>query len=138
MKEYADNKTYVKPSTLTEGDPVFVKPAAPRRTTDPAYDKRQYNITSRKGAIITARRGNYRAKRNAQTETFSESPNTTCVLEGPSYWRTIVPEGMSYLNDYHTWMIVSQTLWDRTIPSMYFPSTGQSTPMPNLLTFRAL
>ena len=85
MKEYADNKTYVKPSTLTEGDPVFVKPAAPRRTTDPAYDKRQYNITSRKGAIITARRGNYRAKRNAQTETFSESPNTTCVLEGPSY-----------------------------------------------------
>ena len=58
MKRYADNKAYVKPSTLKEGDNVLVRSRF-RRKTDPVYDERPYRVTARKGSMVTARSQRY-------------------------------------------------------------------------------
>ena len=65
MKKAADSKSYVKQSTLKEGDVVLVKPAIRRRKTDPAYGEQPYRVKQIKGSMVTAQRENHRVTRNS-------------------------------------------------------------------------
>ena len=65
MKKAADSKSYVKQSTLKEGDVVLVKPAIRRRETDPAYGEQPYRVKQIKRSMVTAERGNHRVTRNS-------------------------------------------------------------------------
>ena len=55
MKKYADMKTYVKPSNITEGDKVLVRRDPSQKKSLTPYDPRPYVITQRKGNMMTAK-----------------------------------------------------------------------------------
>jgi len=48
MKKYADNKRYVKPSTLKEGDAVFVKRDDSKKKIDTPYGPRPLIVVEKK------------------------------------------------------------------------------------------
>ena len=54
MKRHADNKRYVKPSTLTEGDTVLVKRDDSKKKSDTPYDPRPRVLVEKKGSMIKA------------------------------------------------------------------------------------
>jgi len=54
MKNHADNRRYVKPSTLKEGDMVFVKRADSRKKSNTPYDPRPRTVVEKKGSMMTA------------------------------------------------------------------------------------
>ena len=54
MKAYADNKSYVKPSTLKEGDIVLVRRDRSKRKSDTPYREDPYKVIQKKGTMITA------------------------------------------------------------------------------------
>ena len=54
MKSHADNKRYVKPSTLKEGDMVFVKRDDSKKKSDTPYDPRPRTVVEKKGSMVTA------------------------------------------------------------------------------------
>ena len=54
MKEYADNKRYVKPSNAKEGDTVLVKRDDSKKKSDTPYDPRPLIIVEKKGSMVTA------------------------------------------------------------------------------------
>jgi len=54
MKTYADNKRYVKPWTIKEGDAVFVKRDDIKKKSDTPYDPRPLIIMEKKGSMVTA------------------------------------------------------------------------------------
>ena len=49
MKNYADAKTYVRPSTIKKGDTVFVRRDDSKRKRDTPYRPEPYVVTSRNG-----------------------------------------------------------------------------------------
>lgn len=53
MKEHADNKRYVKPSTITEGDVVLVKKDETKKKSDTPYYPKPRTVVKTKGAMIT-------------------------------------------------------------------------------------
>lgn len=54
MKSHADNRRYVKPSTLKEGDMVFVKRDDSKKKSDTPYDPRPRTVVEKKGSMVTA------------------------------------------------------------------------------------
>ena len=63
VKKYADRRSKKKPCELEVGDSVLVK--KPRKCNpDPYYDHRPYEITQRKGNMITAEWDNHRVAGN--------------------------------------------------------------------------
>ena len=54
MKSHADNKQYVKPSTLKEGDMVFVKRDDSKKKSDTPYDPRPCTVVEKKGSMGSA------------------------------------------------------------------------------------
>ena len=54
MKEYADNKRYVKPSNAKEGDMVLFKRGDSRKKSDTPRDPLQLIIVERKRSMVTA------------------------------------------------------------------------------------
>ena len=77
MKKAADSKSYVKQSTLKEGDVVLVKLAIRRRKTDPAYGEQPYRVKQIKGSMVTAQRGNHRVTRNSSFSSASTMMSTS-------------------------------------------------------------
>ena len=57
MKSHADNRRYVKPSTLKEGDMVFVKRDDSKKKSDTPYDPRPCTVVEKKGSMVTAEDG---------------------------------------------------------------------------------
>ena len=55
MKEYADNKRYVKPSNAKEGDTVLVKRDDSKKKSDTPYDPRPLIIVEKKGSMVRKR-----------------------------------------------------------------------------------
>ena len=53
MKKHADNKRYIKPSTVKEGDTVLVKRDDSKRKSDTPYGPRPH-IVVEKGSMVTA------------------------------------------------------------------------------------
>jgi hypothetical protein len=51
MKRYADSKTYVQPSTIQEGDTVFVKRDDSKRKRDTPYRPDSYVVVQKKGSM---------------------------------------------------------------------------------------
>ena len=83
MKKAADSKSYVKQSTLKEGDVVLVKPAIRRRKTDPAYGEQPYRVIQIKGSMVTAERGNHKVTRNSS---FFKRVNNDVYLDAEDSW----------------------------------------------------
>ena len=54
MKKLADNKWYIKPSTVKEGDTVLVKRDDSKKKSDTPYDSRPHTVVEKKGSMITA------------------------------------------------------------------------------------
>ena len=54
MKSHADNRRYVKPSTLKEGDMVFVKRDDSKKKSATPYDPRPRTVVEKKGSMVTA------------------------------------------------------------------------------------
>ena len=54
IKKHADNKRYVKPSTIKEGDTVFVKRDDSKKKSDTPYDSRPHIVVGKKGCMVTA------------------------------------------------------------------------------------
>ena len=69
MKGYADSKAYVKPSDLNVGDNVLVKDMK----TKMPYEADPLTIISKKGSMISAKRGPRIVTRNSSF--FKRSPN---------------------------------------------------------------
>lgn len=98
MKRYADDKAYVKPSNIQEGDSVLVKPTTPRRKTDPVYYENPYSVVSRKGSMVTAQRGDHRITRNSSFFKSVKPTATTHIIsdsESDDEEPTSVPDGTS-------------------------------------------
>ena len=57
MKKHADSKRYVKPSTVKEGDTVFVKRNGSKKKSDTPYDPRTHIVVEKKGSMVTAQDG---------------------------------------------------------------------------------
>ena len=83
MKKAADSKSYVKQSTLKEGDVVLVKPAIRRRKTDPAYGEQPYRVIQIKGSMVTAERGNHKVTRNTS---FFKRVNNDVYFDAEDSW----------------------------------------------------
>ena len=64
MRTYADARRHTKPSTLQNGDMVLVKQKRQNKLTPP-FCPAPYEITSRKGSMVTARRGQHEITRNS-------------------------------------------------------------------------
>ena len=54
MKKHVDSKRYVKPSTVQEGDTVFVKRDDSKKNSDTPYDPRPHIVVEKKGSMVTA------------------------------------------------------------------------------------
>ena len=54
MKKHADNKRYIKPSTVKEGDTVFVRRDDSKKKSDTPYDSRSLIVVGKKGSMVTA------------------------------------------------------------------------------------
>lgn len=54
IKKHADNKRYVKPSTVKEGDTVLVKRDDSKKKSDTPYDPRPHIVVGKKGSMVTA------------------------------------------------------------------------------------
>ena len=76
MKQYADNRANVKPSTLTVGDAVLVKNPKPTKAETP-FEPIPLVVTQKKGSMITARRGPQTVTRNSSFFKKSPRPPTT-------------------------------------------------------------
>ncbi|KAG1704002.1 hypothetical protein GQR58_004074 [Nymphon striatum] len=64
MKNYADNKVYVKPNQFKEGDAVLLKDVSLRKSKTP-YEPIPYTVTATKGSMITAKCGDRNVTRNS-------------------------------------------------------------------------
>ncbi|CAB4019434.1 Hypothetical predicted protein [Paramuricea clavata] len=73
MKRYADSKTYVQPSTIQEGDTVFVKRDDSKRKRDTPYRPDSYVVVQKKGSMVTARNDNATINRNSSC--FKKAPS---------------------------------------------------------------
>ena len=63
MKEYTDNLLHAKPSNLKEGDTVLVR--QPKKTKHtPPFNPQPFEVMTRRGNMIVARRGEKITKRN--------------------------------------------------------------------------
>ena len=71
MKRYADSKTYVQPSTIQEGDTVFVKRDDSKRNTP--YRPDSYVVVQKKVFMVTARNNNATITRNSSC--FKKAPS---------------------------------------------------------------
>ena len=56
--KHADNKRYIKPSTLKEGDTVFVRRDDSKKKSDTLYDPRPLIVVEKKGSMVTAQDNN--------------------------------------------------------------------------------
>lgn len=54
MKKHADNKRYIRPSTVKEGDTVIVKRDDSKKKSDTPYDPRPHIVVEKKGSMVTA------------------------------------------------------------------------------------
>ena len=54
MKKHADNKRYIKPLTVKEGDTVFVKRDDSKKKGDTPDDLRPLIVVEKKGSMVTA------------------------------------------------------------------------------------
>ena len=54
MKKHADNKRYIKASTVKEGDTVFVRRDDSKKKSDMPYDPRPLIIVEKNGSMLTA------------------------------------------------------------------------------------
>ncbi|XP_053380302.1 uncharacterized protein K02A2.6-like [Mercenaria mercenaria] len=73
MKSYADTRRHAKPSNLKIGDTVLVKQKEDNKLTPP-FDPRPYEIISKKGTMITAKREDKQITRNSSEFKNVENP----------------------------------------------------------------
>ena len=76
MKQYADQKPYVKQSEIQVGDSVLVKQSDKTKAMTP-YEPTPYVVQSKKGSMITAKRHNKSVTRNSSFFKKSPRPPTT-------------------------------------------------------------
>lgn len=96
IKKHADNKRYVKPSTVKEGDTVFVKRDDSKKKSDTPYDPRPHIVVGKKGSMVTAQNDDgvqvtrnssffknvpVAAEENATTETCKDPADVTAAPE---------------------------------------------------------
>ena len=96
IKKHADNKRYIKPSTVKEGDTVFVKRDDSKKKSDTPYDPRPHIVVGKKGSMVTARNDDgvqvmrnslffknvpVAAEENATTETCKDPADVTGAPE---------------------------------------------------------
>ena len=73
MKAYTDNLLHAKPSNIEEGDTVLVR--QPKRTKHtPPFNPNPFEVTTRRGNMIVARRGDKLTKRNVSHFKRIEAP----------------------------------------------------------------
>lgn len=65
MKEYADNKAYVKPTSAEVGDVIIVKRSFNYNKSQSPYDPKPYRVIAKKGSMITAARPGHEVTRNS-------------------------------------------------------------------------
>ena len=65
MKQYADDKRYVKPSNISEGDAVLVQRDPSHKKSTTPYDPRPYTVSQCKGSMVTATRDDKEITRNS-------------------------------------------------------------------------
>ena len=53
-KKHADNKRYIKPSTVKEGDTVFIRRDDSKKKCNTPYDRRPLIVVEKKGSMVTA------------------------------------------------------------------------------------
>ena len=54
MKEHSDNKRYMMPSNVKEGDTALIKRDDSKKKSDTPYDPRPHIIVEKKGSMVTA------------------------------------------------------------------------------------
>ena len=96
IKKHADNKRYIKPSTVKEGDTVYVKRDDSKKKSDTPYDPRPHIVVGKKGSMVTAQNGDgvqvtrnssflknvpVAAEENATTETCKDPADVTGAPE---------------------------------------------------------
>lgn len=64
MRTYADARRHTQPCNLQTGDAVLVKQQRKNKLTPP-FCPRPYQVTARKGSMVTAGRGDHRITRNS-------------------------------------------------------------------------
>ena len=72
MKKHADDKAYIRPSTIKKGDTVFVKRDDLKRKRETPYRLEPYVVISKKGSMITASNENGTITRNSSC--FKKAP----------------------------------------------------------------
>ena len=65
MKQYADNKSYVKPSAIAPGDVVLVREPSTIACKQPMFQPEPLTVVQRKGSMVTAQRGQQLVTRNS-------------------------------------------------------------------------
>ena len=89
MKNYADPKTYVRPSTIKKGDTVFVRRNDSKRKRDTPYRLEPYVVISRNGSMVTASNKSGTITRNssyfkkAPTENVGEETSDDEDIDSP-------------------------------------------------------
>ena len=89
MKNYADAKTYVRPSTIKKGDTVFVRRDDSKRKRDTPYRPEPYFVISRNGSMVTASNKSGTITRNssyfkkAPTENVGEETSDDEDIDSP-------------------------------------------------------
>ena len=65
MKEYADSKSYVRPSEIAVGDTVLVRNSCNYNKSKMPYDHNPYKVVKKKHSMITAKRNEREITRNS-------------------------------------------------------------------------
>ena len=125
MKDYADNKQYVKESKLKLGDTVLLKSTGKSKSGTP-YDPHPFEVVDKKGNMITAQRGQQVTTRNSSF--FKASPKQ------PQHELPEVKESENYeIQERHEQLeplvISNKTESDRNRPCLNPPVTPPSTPV---------
>ena len=89
IKNYADAKTYVRPSTIKKGDTVFVRRDDSKRKRDTPYRPEPYVVISKNGSMVTASNKSGTVTRNssyfkkAPTENVGEETSDDEDIDSP-------------------------------------------------------
>ena len=97
MKHHADNKRYVEPSTLTEGDTVFVKRDDSNKKSGTPYDPRPRVIVKKKGSMITAEAddGNTVTRNSSFSKSAPPAEEATSTEEGAALSEEELKDGIN-------------------------------------------
>ena len=101
MAVYADNRRHTKPCNLQPGDQVLIKQKRLTKLTPP-FSPDPYEITARKGSMLTARRGDHTITRNSSHfKKMKREPDTQLLEPEPDpdpYVQATPPDDIEVLS----------------------------------------